>query len=144
MFTKFATMDLNAKQLFEILNSSDETTSVEAKTASQVGKSILETISAFSNEPGLGGGYLFLGAKRREEDLFGKGYKIEAIADPDKIQSDLSSKCNDLFSSPIRPHIFVDEINSKKVVVAFIPEACLLYTSPSPRDLSTSRMPSSA
>ena len=24
------------------------------------------------------------------------------------------------------------------------PEACLLYTSPSPRDLSTSRMPSSA
>ena len=27
---------------------------------------------------------------------------------------------------------------------AFIAEACLLYTSPSPRDLSTSRMPSSA
>ena len=26
----------------------------------------------------------------------------------------------------------------------FKPEACLLYTSPSPRDLSTSRMPSSA
>ena len=25
-----------------------------------------------------------------------------------------------------------------------LPEACLLYTSPSPRDLSTSRMPSSA
>ena len=25
-----------------------------------------------------------------------------------------------------------------------IPRACLLYTSPSPRDLSTSRMPSSA
>ena len=25
-----------------------------------------------------------------------------------------------------------------------VPEACLLYTSPSPRDLSTSRMPSSA
>ena len=29
-------------------------------------------------------------------------------------------------------------------VVPMLPEACLLYTSPSPRDLSTSRMPSSA
>ena len=28
--------------------------------------------------------------------------------------------------------------------LAFEPDACLLYTSPSPRDLSTSRMPSSA
>ena len=28
--------------------------------------------------------------------------------------------------------------------VAGFPDACLLYTSPSPRDLSTSRMPSSA
>ena len=30
------------------------------------------------------------------------------------------------------------------VVPAFEGEICLLYTSPSPRDLSTSRMPSSA
>ena len=28
--------------------------------------------------------------------------------------------------------------------IGFDPTACLLYTSPSPRDLSTSRMPSSA
>ena len=28
--------------------------------------------------------------------------------------------------------------------LTFVPQACLLYTSPSPRDLSTSRMPSSA
>ena len=30
------------------------------------------------------------------------------------------------------------------IVFAELPENCLLYTSPSPRDLSTSRMPSSA
>ena len=30
------------------------------------------------------------------------------------------------------------------IVSGFISYACLLYTSPSPRDLSTSRMPSSA
>ena len=29
-------------------------------------------------------------------------------------------------------------------IVGYIPYVCLLYTSPSPRDLSTSRMPSSA
>ena len=37
-------------------------------------------------------------------------------------------------------------INSglKEVIIATNPSTCLLYTSPSPRDLSTSRMPSSA
>ena len=32
----------------------------------------------------------------------------------------------------------------KQVETIDIPNTCLLYTSPSPRDLSTSRMPSSA
>ena len=36
------------------------------------------------------------------------------------------------------------EITTKKEDVVFISGICLLYTSPSPRDLSTSRMPSSA
>ena len=38
-------------------------------------------------------------------------------------------------------HVYVDEDWVAKTGKA---EACLLYTSPSPRDLSTSRMPSSA
>ena len=33
---------------------------------------------------------------------------------------------------------------SDKIKDALMAKACLLYTSPSPRDLSTSRMPSSA
>ena len=36
------------------------------------------------------------------------------------------------------------EIIAEKIVREMMPNACLLYTSPSPRDLSTSRMPSSA
>ena len=36
------------------------------------------------------------------------------------------------------------EIRKYSVVEITQPETCLLYTSPSPRDLSTSRMPSSA
>ena len=44
------------------------------------------------------------------------------------------------------PEAFVQELSKAGYLAALIPEAygCLLYTSPSPRDLSTSRMPSSA
>ena len=50
---------------------------------------------------------------------------------------------------PNREHIFnaIYELHEQKNYVASIPlilTHCLLYTSPSPRDLSTSRMPSSA
>ena len=37
-----------------------------------------------------------------------------------------------------------DQIAALASYVASLPPVCLLYTSPSPRDLSTSRMPSSA
>ena len=37
---------------------------------------------------------------------------------------------------------WVDEETAELILVEY--NACLLYTSPSPRDLSTSRMPSSA
>ena len=36
------------------------------------------------------------------------------------------------------------EVKQGEIVVIVGPNGCLLYTSPSPRDLSTSRMPSSA
>ena len=65
---------------------------------------------------------------------------------------DLSVKTKDI------PTYYISKgIEARKVIEAFQPDnynigtaisyllrACLLYTSPSPRDLSTSRMPSSA
>ena len=38
----------------------------------------------------------------------------------------------------------INQLQLKELNPSSIDEACLLYTSPSPRDLSTSRMPSSA
>ena len=38
----------------------------------------------------------------------------------------------------------ISSISELQLVRGFSPSVCLLYTSPSPRDLSTSRMPSSA
>ena len=40
--------------------------------------------------------------------------------------------------------VFESEFYKRQILDGLIDNACLLYTSPSPRDLSTSRMPSSA
>ena len=47
-----------------------------------------------------------------------------------------------LISAPKRSHVQITD-RGKQVLIDQ-PNSCLLYTSPSPRDLSTSRMPSSA
>ena len=59
----------------------------------------------------------------------------------------LSAQCTDKRVNMVTPSLF----KKYKTVAAFaycntneLSEDCLLYTSPSPRDLSTSRMPSSA
>ena len=51
----------SAVDLLTELNASDESPRIEAKRAREIGKSIMETVIAFANEPGLGGGYLLLG-----------------------------------------------------------------------------------
>lgn len=61
---------MTALELLESLNLLDENEHIEAKRASEAGKSILETICAFANEPGLGGGWLLLGVVREEMALF--------------------------------------------------------------------------
>jgi len=57
------------EDIWKCLNDSDETVEIEAKTAQQIGPALLETISAFSNEPNRGGGYLLLGVRRIEASL---------------------------------------------------------------------------
>lgn len=41
----------SAAELFEQLNSLDETPWIEAKLGSEMGKSLMETVNSFSNEP---------------------------------------------------------------------------------------------
>ncbi|MEH1927633.1 ATP-binding protein [Nostoc sp.] len=94
---------------------------MEAKKCSEVGKSCWETISAFSNEPSLGGGYLLLGIKSSEESNT-NNYEIEGIADTDKIQRDLATQCREVFNITIRPQIETATKDEKIVIVALIPE----------------------
>ena len=87
-----------AKELFAELNSFDENRRIEAKSASAVGKSMMETVCAFANEPGLCGGYLLLGAKRTGIAEDGRPiYEPENIENTDKIQSDFVAMCNSMF-----------------------------------------------
>lgn len=112
-----------ASDLIEELNALDESATIEAKAGSKVGRSIMETVCAFANEPGLGGGYLLLGVEPMTGSLFDTGYVASGVSDPDKVQSDLVSQCSSTFNKPIRPQVRVERVGEVSVIVAYIPEA---------------------
>ena len=63
---------VTARALLDQLRQLDESDRGEAKRASAIGESLLETVCAFANEPGLGGGRRLLGGlgDETEDDLF--------------------------------------------------------------------------
>jgi ATP-dependent DNA helicase RecG len=116
---------LTFDELWELLTTQDESNQIEVKQGSEVSKSCWETISAFSNEPGLGGGYLILGITDPSRSLSGQ-YEITGIENPDQIQRNLLNICNDeTFNHRLRPNIILETIEGKTVVIAYIPEAPL-------------------
>jgi ATP-dependent DNA helicase RecG len=112
----------SAVELLRELNSVDESPGIEAKRASEVGKSLLETVIAFANEPGLGGGYLLLGVER-VSGTDKTHYQAVGIPDPDKLQADLATQCAATLNIPLRPQMRVDHADGKTVLVVYVPEA---------------------
>jgi ATP-dependent DNA helicase RecG len=112
---------MNALELLEQLNALDESETIEAKLASQIGSSIMETVCAFANEPNLGGGWLLLGVQRDPQALF-PVYEVIGINDPDKLISDLVTQARSTFNTPIRVEATAQKIGDKTVIVAFVPE----------------------
>ncbi len=115
-------MTLTAKDLIESLNQLGESASIEAKRGHEIGRSIHETISALSNEPDLGGGYILLGVEKDEGTLF-PTYSVTGLDDIEKLKRDLSSQCASVFNTPIRPKISEEKVNGKNVLIIFVPEA---------------------
>ena len=109
-------------ELLQQLNDLDEHPRIEAKAASEAGKSMLETICALANEPGMGGGWLLLGVTPDTQGLW-RQYEISGVGDPDKIQNDLASQCASVFNIPIRPQFEVTEVNGRRMVVVTVTEA---------------------
>ena len=112
-----------AQEIFDQLNSIDENVRIDAKKASEIDKSIMETVCAFANEPGLGGGYLLLGAVRTGFKDGLPVYVPENIENPDKIQNDVTTQCNSMFNVRIRPQIETEIVDGKTVLVVKIDEA---------------------
>ena len=112
-----------AQEIFEQLNSIDENVRIDAKRASGIDKSIMETVCAFANEPGLGGGYLLLGAVRTGFKNGLPVYVPENIENPDKIQNDVITQCSSMFNVRIRPQIEPEVIEGKTVLVVKVDEA---------------------
>lgn len=112
-----------AQEIFKQLNSIDENVRIDAKRASEIDKSIMETVCAFANEPGLGGGYLLLGAVRTGFKDGLPVYVPENIEDPDRIQNDVITQCSSMFNVRIRPQIETEVVDGKTVLVVKIDEA---------------------
>ncbi len=112
---------MTALDLFEQLNALDEHPRIEAKTATEVGKAVLETVCAFSNEPGLDGGWLLLGVRAAENVLWPQ-YDVVGLPDSDKVATDLASQCASSFNLPVRVQIEPELLGDKRILKVFVPE----------------------
>ena len=112
---------MKAQEVIRLLNTSDERSDLEAKKGSSIDRSVLETVCAFSNEPGLGGGVIILGIKETDDTLF-PSYEVVGVENPDKLQKDLASQCADQFNLPVRPGISIEEVNGKNIMLINIAE----------------------
>jgi ATP-dependent DNA helicase RecG len=108
--------------LIRELNGTDESEDLEAKQtgASDVGKTVYETICALSNEPDLGGGTILLGVDK-EESLF-PFYAATGVQDPDKLSSDIASACATMFNQPVRVDITPSKIGDAVILRVDVPE----------------------
>jgi ATP-dependent DNA helicase RecG len=114
------TPSLSIKELLARLNEVDESHEIEAKRSeSELGKSALETISAFANEPGLGGGYLLFGIGEEES----RALVAKGVADPKKLEQEISSLCASVFNRTVRPRVWTEVVDGVSLVAAFVPEA---------------------
>jgi ATP-dependent DNA helicase RecG len=113
---------MTATELIEQLNALDEHERIEAKRASEIGRSVMETICAFANEPGLKGGTLLLGVARDELALF-PAYEIVGIDQPDTLSQVLATRCRTEFNVPVRVDIAVESVGGRAVLVVGVPEA---------------------
>lgn len=116
---------MNFEELFHLLQKGDERDRIEAKAAANgVGKSYLETVSALSNEPNLGGGYILFGLAKNDSPLE-SSYEVIGVQNPDQLQQQIASHCRQLFNVPIRPLIKTVSYRGKTVLVIYIAEANL-------------------
>ncbi|MGY0150900.1 ATP-binding protein [Edwardsiella tarda] len=108
------------QQLLEQLRQLDEQPRIEAKRASEIGPSVMQTICAFANEPGLGGGYLLLGVN--EPQTPEETFSVCGVSDADRLLNTIQVNCRDQFETPVPVQGDVALLEGKKVIRLFVPE----------------------
>ena len=114
--------EYTAAELFLILNDTDECPWIEAKGIGDTTTSIMETICSYSNEPGLGGGYILMSISADDSETTNDHYKIDVIPDEDKLQSDIATQCASMFNRPVRPAMTIEKISGNPVLKIWVDE----------------------
>ena len=113
-------MELTPEELLQQLRELDEHPRIEAKLGRDAGDSIMQTVCAFANEPGLGGGFLLLGVA--EPDEAHAEFWVAGVADSDKLLGDLQHHCRDQFEQPIPVRGEAALLEGQRVLIVFVPE----------------------
>src|SRR5699024_7994127 len=92
-------MQTTAQDLFSQLLEFGESARLEAKRGSQISDSVMQTVCAFANEPGLEGGYLLLGVS--EPDAQHDNYHVSGVTDVDQLLNELHNNCRSQFEQPV-------------------------------------------
>ena len=115
-------MGIDIPALINELNQTDEHHQIEAKAGREISRPVLQSICAFSNEPGLSGGVVLLGLSR-DEGAMPPRYEVTGVTDPDKLSQDVASQCASIFNVPVRPRVQTEMIQGVPVVAIRVQEA---------------------
>lgn len=108
--------------LLEQLRQLDECPRIEAKRGSEIGSSVMQTVCALANEPGLGGGYLLLGVSEAEADAPHPKFYVSGIDNTEKLLSELQLNCREQFEQAVPIEAKAVELEGKSVISVFVPE----------------------
>ncbi|WP_417614407.1 ATP-binding protein [Oceanisphaera sp.] len=114
------TDEFNPQRLLAELRALDEHPRIEAKQARDIGSSVMQSVCAFANEPGLGGGYLLLGV--REPDDEHEQFWLEGVHNPDTLLNTLQVNCRDQFEAPVPVRGKTVILEGKRLLAVFVPE----------------------
>ena len=112
----------SAQELYKLLCESDESVWIEAKGEADTNQSLMESVCSFSNEPGLGGGYILYGIGEHKGAIGKDRFVVEGVTDCDKAQADISTQCGSMFNAPARPRIEIEQLEGKNILKIFVPE----------------------
>ena len=112
----------SAQELYKLLCESDESVWIEAKGEADTNLSLMETVCSFSNEPGLGGGYILYGIGENKSATGKNRFIVEGIEDCDKAQLNISTQCASMFNTPARPRIDIEQLEGKNILKIFVYE----------------------